>query len=403
MVTRRTTQISPRVLLCLAAIEFFLIAAGLATFRYTRPLPDLASAIALPATVQTKDPPAVFPWPARGQAALAVGELGMVGTSGDTATPLPIASTAKLMTALVVTEHHPLAPGASGPSIAITAADVDAYRIALRQDQSSLPVQEGVPLTELQLLQGLLLPSANNYADILARWDAGSGSAFVGTLNARAKELGMNKTHFDDASGFSTLTVSTAPDLLLLAQAVVSNPVLAGIVNLKQATLPVAGSVQNTNLLLGDNGIVGLKTGNTDEAGGCFVFAATTGPTTVLGAVLGQTDLAAAFRASSVILAAVPSWLTTTTVVSKGDLVGTYAAASGGTSTLVAASDLTVGGWAGDQVQVGVRLDAGKAPLAAGTKVGEVTATSRGQRVTVDILATESIARPSPWWRLWRN
>lgn len=400
-------RVSPSLFLRVAAVEIVLVAVGLAAFRYTRPLPNFTTATALPASVQAAAPQDVFPWPTQGQAALAVTGLGMVGSSGGDASPRPIASTAKLMTALVVVERHTLALGASGPSIAISAADVDAYRAALRQDQSSLPVQESVPLTELQLLQGLLVPSANNYADILARWDAGSVSAFAASMNARAQELGMNQTHFDDASGFSAKTVSTASDLLLLAQAVTNNPVLAGIVNQTQVTLPVAGVVRTTNLLLGDQGVIGLKTGNTDEAGGCFVFAATIGSNdrtlTVLGVVLGQADLASAFRASSAMLSAVPSWLTTTAVVAKRDVVGAYAAAGGGTSRLVAGGDLAIASWAGDRIQLQVRLDQRKAPLEAGTKVGELTASTRGQRVTIDILAADAIPSPGPWWRLWRN
>ncbi len=396
-------HVSLRLFLRLIAIEIVLVSVGLAAFRYTRPLPNFTTAVALPATIRAANPPGAIPWPAQGQAAIAVSGLGLVGSSGSDMSPRPIASTAKLMTALVVVERHALAIGASGPSIPISAADVDAYRVALRQDQSSLPVREGVPLTELQLLQGLLLPSANNYADILARWDAGSVSAFVATMNARAQALGMNQTHFDDASGFSAKTVSTATDLLLLAQAVIDNPVLAGIVKQPQVTLPVAGVVHSTNSLLGEQGVIGLKTGNTDEAGGCFVFAATVGSATVLGVVLGQADLAAAFRASSALLSAVPSWLTTTAVVAKGDVVGAYAAASGGTSRLVAGGDLAVAGWAGDQIQLEVRLDRRRAPLVAGTKVGEITATNRGQRVTVAVLAMDAIPSPGPWWRLWRN
>lgn len=400
-------RVSARFFLRLAAVEIVLVAVGLAAFGYTRPLPTFTTATALPASVQAATAPGVFPWPARGQAVLAISGLGTVGSSGADAGAQPIASTAKLMTALLIVERHPLVVGTPGPSVAISASDVDAYRTALSQDESSLPVQEGVPLTELQLLQGLLLPSANNYADILARWDSGSVSTFVAAMNARAQALAMNQTHFEDPSGFSAKTVSTAPDLLALAQAVIANPVLAGIVKQAQVTLPVAGLVRTTNLLLGEQGVIGLKTGNTDEAGGCFAFAATAGPqdhpVTVLGVVLGQTDLAAAFRASSALLNAVPSWLTTTPIVAKGDVVGAYAAASGGSSRLIAGGDLTLDGWAGDRIQLDLQLDRRKAPLEAGTKVGELTASTRDQRVTIDILAMDAIPAPGPWWRLWRN
>jgi len=67
-------------------------------------------------------------------------------------------------------------------------------------------------LTELQALQALLLPSANNIAAVLARWDGGSAGRFVARMNATARSLGMTHTRYTDPSGYDDATVSTAAD-----------------------------------------------------------------------------------------------------------------------------------------------------------------------------------------------
>src|SRR5439155_16088215 len=128
------------------------------------------------------------------------------------ASPQPVASTAKVMTALLILEHHPLAVGDQGPALTLAQEDVRRYQQAVAQDESAVAVRAGESISELQLLEGLLVPSANNFAEILARWDTGTLPAFVASMNARADALGMKSTHFDDASGFSDRTTSTAAD-----------------------------------------------------------------------------------------------------------------------------------------------------------------------------------------------
>src|SRR5258708_40122528 len=93
-------------------------------------------------------------------------------------------------------------------------------------------------------------------------------------MNLRAAALGMGATHYADVSGFSPLSVSIPSDLIRLGQTAMLQPVLAQIVAQSQATLPVAGVVHNLDTLLGQEGGVGIKTGHTDQAGGCFVMAA---------------------------------------------------------------------------------------------------------------------------------
>jgi serine-type D-Ala-D-Ala carboxypeptidase (penicillin-binding protein 5/6) len=234
----------------------------------------------LPATV----------WPVDGQAAVQIGRSQV--QAGPNQHAAAIASVAKVMTAYLVLLDHPLRLGEDGPTITLTDADVADTERRREQDESVVSIAAGEQLTELQALQALLLPSANNIAAVLARWDGGSVERFVARMNATARSLGMTHTRYTDPSGYDDATVSTAADQVRLVDRAMRLPVFAGIVATPTATLPVAGTVHNTNTLLGREGFIGVKTGSTDAAGGCFAFRAirwTDGkPTTITGVVLGQ-------------------------------------------------------------------------------------------------------------------
>ena len=230
-------------------------------------------------------------WPADGASAADVGGFGVVA-GPDSTRPVPIASVAKVMTAYVVLHDHPLASSGSGPDIAVQPAEAAAYPAQVRDGDSLVPVVAGEVLTERQALAALLLPSADNVAWILARWDAGSQAAFVARMNAAARGLGMTGTSYTDPSGLDPSTTSTAADQVRLGRAAMRVPALAAIAAMPAAVVPVAGVVRNYNTLLGQDGITGLKTGSTQAAGGCVLLAAwhTAGghKTLVVAAVLGQ-------------------------------------------------------------------------------------------------------------------
>jgi serine-type D-Ala-D-Ala carboxypeptidase (penicillin-binding protein 5/6) len=239
-------------------------------------------------------------WPERGQAAVQIGQSQI--KAGPNQHAAPIASVAKVMTAYLVLRDHPLRPGQDGPTITLTDADVADTDRRRGQQESVVSIAAGEQLTELQALQALLLPSANNIAAVLARWDAGSVNRFVARMNATARSLGMTHTRYTDPSGYDEATVSTAADQVRIVSRAMRLPVFASIVATPSATLPVAGSVHNTNILLGHNGFVGVKTGSTHAAGGCFAFRAVRRihgrRTAITGVVLGQPGLAAAFAAA---------------------------------------------------------------------------------------------------------
>jgi D-alanyl-D-alanine carboxypeptidase (penicillin-binding protein 5/6) len=239
-----------------------------------------ARGAALPGTV----------WPADGQAAVQVGQSQV--HAGPNQHEAAIASVAKVMTAYVILRDHPLGPGQEGPAITLTDADVADTDRRRGQRESVVSIAAGEQLTERQALQALLLPSANNIAAVLARWDAGSAERFVARMNATARSLGMTHTRYTDPSGYDDATVSTAAEQVRIVDRAMRLPVFASFVATPSATLPVAGTVHNTNTLLGHNGFVGVKTGSDDAAGGCFAFRAIRWidgkRTTITGVVLGQ-------------------------------------------------------------------------------------------------------------------
>ena len=124
-------------------------------------------------------------WPAYGQAAVQIGQAQV--QAGPNQHPARIASVAKVMTAYLVLRDHPLRPGEDGPTITLTDADVADTDRRAGQRESVVPIAAGEQLTERQALQAVLLPSANNIAVVLARWDAGSTDRFVARMNATAR------------------------------------------------------------------------------------------------------------------------------------------------------------------------------------------------------------------------
>jgi D-alanyl-D-alanine carboxypeptidase (penicillin-binding protein 5/6) len=377
-----------------------------AAFQYFRPLPVTAATSVVPAAERLGTAP-VLPWPAQGEAALFVDGVGEVGSFGGPS-PLPMASTAKMMTALLVLEDHPLALNEPGPTITVSRADVNTFYAERSQGESVLPVVAGEQLSEYQLLQGLLLPSASNFAEMLATWDLGNVPDFIARMNTRAAALGMSATHYADVSGFSPLSVSLPSDLIKLGQTAMLQPVFAQIVAQPQATLPVAGVVRNLDALLGQGGVVGIKTGHTDQAGGCFVLAADLTidgiAVRVYGAVLGQPNaLAGAFKATSALLQGLTPALHAHAVVRRDDVIARYRTPWDEAGTIVASQSVT---WVlpdGTAVSRQVKLDDLPPMLPAGTRVGTLFVVAGSHQAEVPLVTAAAINGPGAGWRLTRG
>jgi D-alanyl-D-alanine carboxypeptidase (penicillin-binding protein 5/6) len=397
-----------------AVIVVIVFAAAGAGYQYFRSLPPARASIVLPGAAVFPGARVRMPWPPFAAASVDVEGVGSLGGQ-YTAEERPLASVAKLITALVVLKQHPLSIGENGPTITISPADVASYRVDAAQHQSVVAVAAGERLSELQALEAMLIPSANNVARLLARWSAGSLPAFVADMNAEAASLGLHHTHFVGPAGLNPGTVGSAADMVRLGEAVLANPLLAQIAQMPQVTLPVAGTVYNYDYALGHDGIVGIKTGSTIGAGGNFVFAAHSlvdGRTvTVVGAVLGVTGvqpLADALAAGEALAKAAFAQLRVATVLPKGREVLVIKAKWGARVVAGTYHAVSLFGFPRERVHLSVRraraLASGKVTkLAAGEHLATVVVRAGTQAATVPVLAPGPLPPPSLTWRFERS
>jgi D-alanyl-D-alanine carboxypeptidase (penicillin-binding protein 5/6) len=388
-------------------IALLLIVAALAAFNYLRPIPAASAKALLPATDVVPGTAPTLPWPSRGSGAVAVSGLGLIATSGNEQA-LPAASVTKVMTALLVLEDKPLKKGETGPTITLTDADVQSYETDLKDQQSVVPVQAGETLTELQALQGLLIPSANNLAETIARWDTGSLDSFVAKMNARAAALRLTHTKFADVAGASASSVSTPTDLVNLGMVAMQNDVFVQVVAMGQATLPVAGTVYNVNSVLGQSGIVGIKTGSGLNTGANYLFAANAtvdGHTIVVyGCVMGQPTLDAAFAGAKALLAAMSSGLHVRRVIARNQSIATYTMPWGAQSDLVSTVDVDLAEWPGMVLRQHLAANAivVEQPLPSRTKEGTEHLVLGEYVLDVPLVTADPLYPPGRLWRLTR-
>ncbi|MET9098371.1 D-alanyl-D-alanine carboxypeptidase [Streptomyces antibioticus] len=344
-----------------------------------RPLPATALELTAKDSYTFEGGKLGLPWPKEGQGAMDVNGIGTMDTFGDQK-PVAIGSVAKAMTAYVVLKDHPLKSGEEGPAIPVdaTAEKEGGYD---KDGESTLnTVKEGDTLTERQALSAIMIPSANNIARLLARWDAGTEAEFIRKMNDTAKELGMTNTTYTDASGLKETTVSTAADQVKLGNELVKIPALVEITRLPEWIDPSGQKWRNYNTLVPYNGAIGIKTGSTSKAGGNLLFAATKesgGETvTVVGAILGQHTapiIDTVNAVSKTALLAAQDAITSAKILKKGDVVGYVDDRLGGRTPVVVTKDVAAVGWAGLTVKLSFAADEVPHTAKAGTQVGTLT------------------------------
>ncbi|MBS1878706.1 MAG: D-alanyl-D-alanine carboxypeptidase [Actinobacteria bacterium] len=385
----------------LAAVLFVALLGAAVVRAETTTLPYLREHRVLPKTVTLPGGRPSLAWPSEGEGAVAVEGLGRLGSiSGGR--PVPIASVTKMMTAYLTLRKFPLEPGAEGFRVRITGAEAAEQQARAASGQSTLPVLAGETLTERQLLEALLIPSANNIAALLAVHVGGGIGAFLAKMNRTARELGMSRTTYTDPSGLAASTVSTPIDQLKLARVDLENPTFAQIVAMPAVSLPVVGRVANLNYLIGHRGYVGIKTGSDEAAGGCLVFArrmsAGGRAFTVIGAVFGQrrgepihAAVAAADRLASSVVATVKERV----AIPAGTKVMTLENAEGRTVAVNTSRALSAVGWPGLRIPVQVSFGARRRTTARAERWGVVTL--RGTPVArTPAVAAAPLSEPSP-------
>lgn len=377
-----------------------------AIVQVMRPLPEPELKLTAKPTYAFEGDATKLSWPGQGQSAVMVDGVGSLGSEGAQK-PAPIASVAKVMTAYVILEEHPLKGDEEGETITV---DQTAEDESKRPDESTAPLTKGQQLSQRQMLQLLMIPSGNNAARLLARWDAGNEDAFIDKMNDAAKDLGMTNSTYTDPSGLEKTTVSTATDQLKLAQAVMRSEIFREIVNMPDVEIKgIDGKIYNNNTLLPEPGVSGIKTGSSTPAGGNLLWSANTivdgKKLWIYGAVMGQQagtgrvydSLTLSLTNSLKLIKDAQEAPTSATVVKKGDVVGYVDNGFGGQTPVVATKNLKAVGWSGLEVELKV-TDNGKGidrTAKAGSEVGMVTVGTGTGKVTAPVVLQDDLTEPA--------
>ncbi|MEV6574081.1 hypothetical protein [Streptomyces sp. NPDC051577] len=376
----------------------------LAVVQLVRPLPEPQLKMTAQGSFTFEGSAPVLPWPKEGQGYMAAAGLGTVGTFGEQK-PIAIGSVAKTMTAYVILKDHPMKKGEKGQMIPVDKTAVDDGKKDSEGESTVNTLKVGDQISEYDALAAIMIPSANNIARLLARWDSGGDQeAFVKKMNDTAKELGMTNTTYTDPSGLDATTVSTAEDQVKLGLKVVEMPELIAITKLPNWTDPSGKTWRNYNDLIPFNDSLGIKTGSTTKAGGNLLFAAQkqVGKTNqlIVGAVLGQHGvpiLGTAIAASKDVMLATQKTLTGAPVVKKGQVVGYVDDGLGGRTPVVVTADVQAVGW--PSLKVNVKLGEGGGPLPqtakAGTEIGVLTIGEGASQVKVPVALKQDLVSPS--------
>jgi D-alanyl-D-alanine carboxypeptidase (penicillin-binding protein 5/6) len=342
-------------------------------------------------------------WPGFGASAFgAVGYPGLLSSSGSD-TALPMASITKIITAMVVLEAKPLAPGAAGPEIGFSAADRALYSKYLAMHGSVKPMPSGASMSQHEVLQVTLIASANNYAEAMADWAFGTEDAYLSAARAWLTAHGMTGTTVVEPTGIDPKNTSTATDLVTLGKLAIADPVIADIVDTPSITLPVVGTIKDTNQLLGSEGVVGIKTGTLERIGSSLLFASKqkigSSTVTIIGAVMGAADHDTLYPAVTGLLRSIASGFHEITLADKGQVFAKYRTAWSARTSAVATRGAKVLVWADTPVS-GVVSAADIRLASVGDKAGVVTFTVGERRISVPLAVSASVADPGVGWRL---
>lgn len=193
------------------------------------------------------------------------------------------ASTTKIMTAIIASEHFASADLLTVPQEAIVGG-------------SSMGLSAGETLTFRSLLYGMMLNSGNDAAFTIAMNYPGGYDAFVAKMNSKVLEMGLKDTHFDNPAGFDSPThYSSAYDLLQIGVAAMKNAKLGRVFSTKETSVTSIDKSQthvlkNLNKLLNQDGVIGIKTGTTEKAGESFVGLIEKEGHTILTVMLNSND-----------------------------------------------------------------------------------------------------------------
>lgn len=364
------------------------------------PLYAVTPTVAPAAIADLAAPPTTVVWPAAGSAA--IGIAGFDGSPASTADAAPMASITKLVTAMMILEEMPLAVGESGPTFSFTSRDRQTYYDYLADDESALNVPVGGTLTEYQMLQGMLIGSAGNYTDRLASTVWPTDRVFATAAKAWLTRHDLPGITVVEPTGIDAGNTADPASLITLARFALADPVIAEIVRTPSVTLPGAGDVVNTNDLLADPAVVGLKTGSLSGAYNLLAAREQTVGDTLVRAyavAVGQPSDEARDSETSRLLTDVMTEASRPVVLPAGSVVGTVTTQWGTSVQMVTDADASLLLWNGATAAVASDLSLGDA-REAGAAVGTVSTKGPLDSASTGVRLAADIPDPDPWWRL---
>lgn len=314
------------------------------------------------------------------------------------------ASTTKLMTAILTLENCKLTD-------VVTVSHNAIFSVPVGYSHASL--QEGEQLTVEQLLNVLLIPSANDAAFALAEHIAGSVDEFSTMMNNKAKELGCLNTHFVNPNGIHNSDhYSTAYDLALIGQYAMKFDDIMRIAKISQYTLPKTNKYDRTDRIFNaTNGLItkndeyyypsatGLKTGYTDKSGYCIVATAEKNGVELLEVVLGSESISDRYKDCIKLFDYGFENYSNQNLVSTNEIIENVEVAGATKETknldIVAKSNIDVLlknnidiNSLDKKVEINENLTA---PISEGAVVGKVTYTIDGKDYSTDLIANSTV------------
>jgi D-alanyl-D-alanine carboxypeptidase (penicillin-binding protein 5/6) len=304
----------------------------------------------------------------------------------------PMASTTKIMTAVVALESLPL-----DKKVTISGA-------AAATGGSALGLRQGDKYTVEQLLYALLVPSANDAAVALAQASAGSVKEFVAKMNAKAKSLDLTNTHFVNPHGLHDQKhFSSAKDLATLTQYAMKNPVFRRIVRTREYDLFRPGEdaplkLKNHNALLKQAAwVTGVKTGSTPYADYCLVASGTKEGVSLIAVLLGSANDDLRWKESRALLEYGFSCYSRTVLADQGELLAELPTPDelGREVRLVAGRTVVASLFEDEVVTRTVRVDQEVVlPVEVGDVYGTIEFTLDGRKMdSVDLVASQPVGQ----------
>jgi D-alanyl-D-alanine carboxypeptidase (penicillin-binding protein 5/6) len=345
-----------------------------------------ASARAAPSPPSIRAPAAILVEPATGD----------VVFQRQAAKPRPVASTTKLMTALITLERTKLS------------RVMTTVRYHGAPAESVIGLRAGERMTVADLLRGLLLASANDAAATLAGRVGGSEKAFVTLMNRRARELGLRHTHYANAIGLDAPgNYSSAEDLVKLTLILRRDAFFRAVTDLPRATLTTGArerTILNRNLLVRSvREVNGVKTGHTSSAGYILVASASKAGVTVISVVLDEPSEAARDSDSLALIRYGLGRYHRAEVLRSGHVVTSVKLAHRDEHVdVVAARSVVRTTRRGEKVTtraIGVPTEL-DGPMPAGTRVGVAEVRWRGRTIArVPLVTRTKVTQASLWQR----